>query len=611
MNRFILKQLVISGGGHEDSVIEFKNGFNLIVGPSNTGKSLIMDCIDYAFGFTPKSDRPSKIVDNNNGYTHVTLSVQTNFGLVTLKREIGTNTIYVTSSDHNIDSGIYGAGSNTKKSINYALLKLIGINSEHKIRSSKKGKTQTLTWRSILHLFFMKQKDIARETSALLMPGSWKTASGSALLFLLTGKDANDLIKVEDPSINKAKREALIMYIRTKKDGLSQRRQELEESISKSDVENIQMVIDSTTKEISAIQKQLDSAKESSKKLMADLYEFNSKLSECNTVLYNFDALDKQYQSDIQRLGFIVDGHIASSDIHIQKNCPFCNSALKSEPREDYVAAAVAELEKLKRHISDLEYAKSTTAIKKAELEKRIAQLESKKAYIDNYINNELKPRLFSFKETLDKNLKIIRWKDELDFIKENETIYNDDLFEKENEKDPIQTQFNIFSFFDYKLIHEYETELISALSGAHIGGASTARINASSFDVEIDNTSKSTCMGGGYSAVLNTLVAYSMQSYIYKKGGFAPGFFAMDSALTQLSEAEYIKESESVKSNFMHYMLSNESDRQIIMIEQKDELPFLPENHSYNNVNLIEFTRNPNSGRYGFLNDVVNSEHK
>lgn len=60
-----------------------------------------------------------------------------------------------------------------------------------------------------------------------------------------------------------------------------------------------------------------------------------------------------------------------------------------------------------------------------------------------------------------------------------------------------------------------------------------------------------------------------------------------------------------------MHYMLSNESDRQIIMIEQKDELPFLSENHSYNNVNLIEFTRNPNSGRYGFLNDVVNSEHK
>ena len=115
MNRFILKQLVISGGGHEDSVIEFKNGFNLIVGPSNTGKSLIMDCIDYAFGFTPKSDRPSKIVDNNNGYTHVTLSIKTNYGIVILKRKIGTNTICVTSSGRNIDSGIYGVGSNTKK----------------------------------------------------------------------------------------------------------------------------------------------------------------------------------------------------------------------------------------------------------------------------------------------------------------------------------------------------------------------------------------------------------------------------------------------------------------------------------------------------------------
>lgn len=52
MNRFILKKLTVSGGGHEDSILNFSNGLNLIIGPSNTGKSLIMDCIDYVFGFT-------------------------------------------------------------------------------------------------------------------------------------------------------------------------------------------------------------------------------------------------------------------------------------------------------------------------------------------------------------------------------------------------------------------------------------------------------------------------------------------------------------------------------------------------------------------------------
>ena len=68
MNRFYFEKLIVSGGGHNNSTINFKPGLNLIIGPSNTGKSLIFDCIDYVFGFTPKPDRPSKIVDNNNGY---------------------------------------------------------------------------------------------------------------------------------------------------------------------------------------------------------------------------------------------------------------------------------------------------------------------------------------------------------------------------------------------------------------------------------------------------------------------------------------------------------------------------------------------------------------
>ena len=77
MNRFTIRKLTVSGGGHQDSIIEFTDGLNLIIGPSNTGKSLIMDCIDYVFGFTPKVNRPSKIVDNSNGYTHVELELKT------------------------------------------------------------------------------------------------------------------------------------------------------------------------------------------------------------------------------------------------------------------------------------------------------------------------------------------------------------------------------------------------------------------------------------------------------------------------------------------------------------------------------------------------------
>ena len=139
MNRFTLKKLTVSGGCHADSVLDFSEGFNLIVGPSNTGKSLIMDCIDYVFGFTPKKNKPSKIVDNNHGYTHVSLVLQTADGDITLERKIGERKINVTSSNPNIKSDRYSSSHTTKKNLSDVLLRLIGINEIHKILSSQKG----------------------------------------------------------------------------------------------------------------------------------------------------------------------------------------------------------------------------------------------------------------------------------------------------------------------------------------------------------------------------------------------------------------------------------------------------------------------------------------
>ena len=56
MNRLYIEKLVVSGGGHRTTVINFKPGLNFILGPSNTGKSLVMDCLDYMFGFSPKKN---------------------------------------------------------------------------------------------------------------------------------------------------------------------------------------------------------------------------------------------------------------------------------------------------------------------------------------------------------------------------------------------------------------------------------------------------------------------------------------------------------------------------------------------------------------------------
>lgn len=118
MNRFYFKKLIVSGGGHKSSSIDFIRGFNLIIGPSNTGKSFIMACLDYALGAMPKANHPSKVIDANEGYEFVTLEIKTANGDVTLKRKIGENKIEVTSSDTAVESGCYSVKSNTKKNIN-------------------------------------------------------------------------------------------------------------------------------------------------------------------------------------------------------------------------------------------------------------------------------------------------------------------------------------------------------------------------------------------------------------------------------------------------------------------------------------------------------------
>ena len=124
MNRFYIDKLTVSGGGHKTTVIDFKPGLNFILGPSNTGKSLMMDCLDYAFGFTPKKNRPSKIVDNNYGYERIAIHLITGNGTVILERKIGDTKIAVSGTDPTVDHGTYSVGHKAKKNINAVYLHL-------------------------------------------------------------------------------------------------------------------------------------------------------------------------------------------------------------------------------------------------------------------------------------------------------------------------------------------------------------------------------------------------------------------------------------------------------------------------------------------------------
>ena len=153
----------------------------------------------------------------------------------------------------------------------------------------------------MLHLFLIRQADVARERSALLAPGSvGHTASAAVLLYLLTGQDANNLSTDEDPKISEAKKKALIGYIQEKIDEFTRRREELETMLSSSNITDPRSNVEQVKKEIAELQTQVDAATRKSQQLMSQIYEWNSKLSESKTVGHNFAVLRQQYQSDIR-----------------------------------------------------------------------------------------------------------------------------------------------------------------------------------------------------------------------------------------------------------------------------------------------------------------------
>ena len=98
---FYIEKIIVTGSGKTDSIIELSNGVNIIYGPSNTGKTYIVRCIDYMFG----SEREP--IDISTGYQYIKIIVRTQCGTITMSRKIGENKIEVSSNDNNVPSGKY------------------------------------------------------------------------------------------------------------------------------------------------------------------------------------------------------------------------------------------------------------------------------------------------------------------------------------------------------------------------------------------------------------------------------------------------------------------------------------------------------------------------
>lgn len=592
---FYIERIIVTGSGKTDSIIELSNGVNIIYGPSNTGKTYIVKCIDYMFG----SEREP--IDISTGYQYIKIIVRTQCGTITMSRKIGENKIEVSSKDNNVLSGKYAtkaSRTNYDKTINSVWLSLIGINDLHLVISNENYKKQILSWRTFSHMFMLTETKIISEYSAILSGrDTSNTAVIASLIFLLSGQDFAETETKDTKEIKEAKKNAVKAYLNKELFRLSERNQELLAQLKENPNIDIAVEIEKIMAEISTNEKRINSSIEENQKILAQLYEKNENLSECNVLLNRYDELTTQYDADLKRLNFIVDGE-ANLNASFSTHCPFCDGEVVVKKNQNYIDAAKSDYKKIKLQAKDLESASKELRSEKLSLEQEIGTLMAKKKSMEELIEKELKPQVFNLKEKLSAYKDAIECQKEIDILKKLSEQKTADMIENDTDEES-ELKFKVKEHLDYSFINELSNGIKSFLENCNYDNLLSVIFDKADMDIVINGKKKSS-NGKGYNAYFNSAVAIVLSRYMESKAKYSPDFLVLDSPILSLKENETKKPSETMRNTLFENIVDNQKGIQTIVIE--NEIPEI----NYKDANIIHFTKEKNNGRYGFLLDVT-----
>ncbi|MGP1440803.1 MAG: coiled-coil domain-containing protein, partial [Treponema sp.] len=310
---------------------------------------------------------------------------------------------------------------------------------------------------------------------------------------------------------------------------------------------------------------------------------------------------ETQYKSDLSRLNFIVDGQI-----HYEKtektDCPFCHNEISIKENPDYVSVSIHKYKKIKMQISDLANAMQDLENEIKQINNEIKILNDKKNKLDQEINEQLKPKIYELKNKLQIYENYIKKSNEIKILKDICVDKNKYISDQQN----IKSNNTNYDPKEYLLENMFFTEfsemIKTILEKGHFENLNTISIDEKTVDVIINGQKKSD-NGKGYRAYFNSITSISLIRYLFEKAIYKPSILILDSPLLSLKLEENEESTQHIKQSIkdgMFEILTNFPNKlQTIVIE--NEIPEVNDK----SVNIIRFTKNKTTGRYGFLNEV------
>lgn len=583
-------------GEKGDSSLDLKQGLNIVGGSSNTGKSIIVECIDYALG-----DKEYNI--ELDGYDSVYLVLAHEKGDVKITRKLADNRVTIESQNSLVEDGEYpikkkGGKKKGDRFLDDILLILNDIEPRLDIVVTQDWKKQNFTFRTCLSSFIIKQENIIRRESPFLpLDQNAARAYKPGLLFLWTGERyLNDNDK-EGMRMRRARKSAVESYVMELLKRVSAEKEKLQLTASL-DPKALEDKIQETLALIEQKEEELTLLFAENKSISAEIINLDDQISECSNLLLKYESLNTQYQADAKRLQLVIEGEVKAEGLDKDMYCPFCNGFLEKSVQESCAEAAAAEMLKLAPKIQDLDDATKSLQDTKAELEVQRDALKSKKQEILEKINYEIKPLISKLKGEIDALKQSIEDAKTAKMLLEQEQLYRDKLESLAVDLESENTKFVVMEKYD-GIIDALTTEYNRLLALANYKFTNDATFH--DFDFVIDNKHKRS-QGQGYRAYLNALAVLALYNCLYRDGVYSMPFLVMDSPIQSLVENDNIDWEHSMKTGLFRCLNECSGGKQIIVIENK-----FPENLDYRDANVVSFTKDEETGRYGFATGIVN----
>lgn len=607
---YYIKKFVISSKNEDGekvvSSVDLAPGLNIVYGPSNTGKTLILDCVDFMLGGDAR-----RLYKPALRITAVTMFLDVDGAELSMYRELDEakkNDIIVVSKAPGIDTGTYTVGTKTKDkdTISSLWLQLMGIDQEVKIiRQIEDSMEQTLTVRTFYHFFVINENRISGENS-ILKPGSQTFTKNipvptiTSLIYL--AKELNYIAPADMPKtpskIIKLKRATAQNIVDGSVNAIREREATGIQDDDPRSTAEIQTEINEILEQISAAEDSLKQTTDRDQKVTKKLIEISSAIAESTILKNRYDALRTQYESDMRRLTFIAEADLHRGRIPKLDHCPFCNGELPKEKTQSCLDAAIAEADKIELRIKDLQYADEALTNELLRLQSQKEGLLREQQQVQAAIRGELRPQVEALRDKLVVFTAALEKAKAKEMIRYFTEVLNDQLL-RINEEDEFSADFDVRGKIREVLQSPLERLLTEILEKCNYDNYIGSRFDEDMCDVVV-NGSEKLSQGQGFRAFLNTVMALAVQEMLNEFNLHMPHLLVMDSPILSLKEREENVgtevTSDSMRGGLFQYMIDHEKNRQTIVLE--NEIPPL----DYSSANIVHFTRTPGKGRFGLI---------